>query len=54
MFGRDEKIFWQTMNPVRCHRLYAALLQKESGSKRPPKQEKKPASLFEYLSGRGG
>ncbi len=50
-FGRDEKTFWRTMNPVRCHALYAAQLPKESGRGDPHQQKKKPRSLAAYLRG---
>ena len=49
VYHGDERVFWRTMNPVRCHRLYAALLPKTR--KTPEPQQKKPGSLYAYLMG---
>ena len=49
VYHGDERVFWRTMNPVRCHRLYAALLPK--ARKTPEPQQKKPGSLYAYLMG---
>lgn len=45
----DERVFWRTMNPVRCHAIYNALYPQE---KKRSAQE--PQSLLQYMTGGGG
>lgn len=50
-FHGEEKVFWRTMNPVRCAVLYRALLG--SGKKHDVQKPapKKGGSLSDYMRG---
>lgn len=48
-FHCDEKVFWKTMNPARCHALYGALFQSPKSQKTSAQSE--PRSLLAYLKG---
>lgn len=51
-FHGDERVFWRTMNPARCHALYGALLKPP---RKAPEAEiiDKPKGLRAYLTGGG-